>query len=56
MLCKANAVGLIGTYKAWLFAKPLVLTPLQQIHQNFGYKLVNGAIVANDWADLTDET
>jgi hypothetical protein len=51
----AAAAGLKGTFKAWL-ATSDVNTPKRLFTTGGagGYRLVGGATVANDWADLVD--
>ncbi len=52
---RATAAGLQGTYKAWL--SDATQSPSTRFNKlNVPYKLVNGTLVANNWADLTDGT
>lgn len=49
------AVPIGGTFKAWIsdsFGSPAT----QFTHSNGPYVLLNGTVIANDWADLTDGT
>ncbi len=55
--CQAAAVaaGLTGTFKAWL--SDATGSPSTRFVQSaLPYKLVDGTVIANDWADLTDGT
>lgn len=49
----AQAENLGGTWKAWISDSK---TPASSrlIHSNYKYVLLNGAVVANNWQDLTD--
>lgn len=52
---EADGAGLVGTYKAWLSdstGSPDTLFA----RSSDPYQLVDGTLVANDWADLTDGT
>jgi hypothetical protein len=56
-ICAAHATsaGLSGTFKAWL--SDSTSSPLSSFTQSTDpYVLVDGTVVANDWADLTDGT
>jgi len=54
---RAVAAKLAGTYKAWLSADDLESSPSKRfIHSTVPYRLLDGSVVANDWADLTDGT
>lgn len=50
---RANAVNLGGTWRAWLSDNS---TPVSWrfIHSFLPYKLLDGTLIANNWADLTD--
>jgi len=49
----ANNAGLYGTYKAWL--SDSLDSPATRFNKQGGpYRLRNGAIIANDWDELTD--
>ena len=49
----AEAAGLPGTYKAWL--SDATSAPISRFVPSTGpYRLVNGATIAANWADLTD--
>lgn len=55
LLCnfEAAVAGLPGTYKAWL--SDGVNSPATRFtRQDATYQLVDGTIIANDWADLVD--
>ncbi len=55
--CQARAVaaGLRGTYKAWL--SDANASPATRFAQSAApYKLVDGTVVANNWADLIDNS
>jgi len=53
---RAAAAGLPGTYKAWI-ADGLGNSPaLKWTHYNSPYVRVDGAVIANNWVDLTDGT
>ncbi|MCA9690759.1 MAG: hypothetical protein KC636_14220 [Myxococcales bacterium] len=50
---EADAANLGGTYLAWM--SDSATSPTQRFTQaNIPYRLINGDLVANDWADLTD--
>lgn len=52
---RANTANLGGTWKAWL--SDGTTSAASRLTYNSGpYKLLNGVVVANDWADLTDGT
>jgi hypothetical protein len=54
---RADAVKLAGTYKAWLSGSALSSSPsVRFTHAAVPYVLLDGSVVANDWADLTDGT
>jgi hypothetical protein len=49
----ATAAGLKGTYRAWL--SDSTASPSTRFSKSKGpYKLVDGTVVATNWADLTD--
>ncbi len=50
----ADTYGLEGTYKAWL--SDISHSPDDRFTKDGSFKLVDGTVVANDWADLTDGT
>ena len=52
---RADAAGLGGTWKAWL-SDNSISAASRLIHSTVPYKLLNGATIANDWADLTDNS
>jgi hypothetical protein len=50
---EADNNGLIGTFKAWL--SDATSSPSNRFSPGAGaYKLIDGTVVANSWADLTD--
>ena len=49
----ANGSGLVGTYKAWL-SSSTTSAASRLSHGVLPYVRLDGAIVANDWADLID--
>jgi len=52
---RATAAGLPGTYKAWLSAGTVSTGPASRfIKASIPYALVDGTVIANNWADLTD--
>ncbi len=52
---RAAAAGLSGTYKAWLSAGTVSTGPASRFTKSsIPYALVDGTIIANNWADLTD--
>jgi hypothetical protein len=51
----AQAAGLPGTYKAWL-SDHVTSAASRLSHSTAPYKLTDGTVIANDWADLTDGT
>jgi hypothetical protein len=54
---RADAVKLAGTYKAWLSGAELSSSPsVRFTHPDVPYVLVDGSVVADNWADLTDGT
>lgn len=51
----ATNAGLAGTYKAWISDD--TYSPLNDFTQASGkYKMVDGTVIANNWADLVDGT
>lgn len=50
---RANAANLEGIWKAWL-SDSTTSAASRLAHSSSPYKLLNGQIVANNWADLTD--
>ncbi len=53
---RADAAGLGGSWMCWL-SKPGGPTPASRFnHFNGPYRLLDGTLVANNWADLTDGT
>ncbi len=48
----ANAASLPGTYKAWI--SDSTGSPSTRFTRGGPYQLVDGTLIANDWADLTD--
>jgi hypothetical protein len=50
---EAQAAGLPGSYKAWL-SDSTASPSTRFIQSSFPYSLVNGAIIADDWAALVD--
>ena len=52
---RANAVGLSGTYKAWL-SDSTSSASARFIHSTSPYQLLDGTIIATGWTDLTDGT
>jgi len=54
---EAQAIGLIGDYKAWIGNGTVGSGPATRFEQSpVPYVLVNGTKVADDWSDLTDGT
>ncbi len=55
---RANAAGLSGTFKAWLSGSSYASSPASRFTRSTSqpYVRTDGAVVANDWADLTDGT
>lgn len=55
---RASAAGLPGTYKAWLSGSTLASSPSVRFTKSttLPYVLVDGTVIANNWADLTDGT
>ena len=54
---RALAVNLLGTYKAWISGNELASSPSARFtHSTVPYRLLDGSVVADDWADLTDGT
>ncbi len=52
---RADAAGLSGVYKAWLSAATVNTSPSARfVKANVPYVLVNGTVIANNWADLTN--
>ncbi len=52
---RAQAAGLSGTYKAWLSTSGANGSPATRFARaTVPYRLVNGALIANDWSDLVD--
>ena len=51
----ASAAGLIGVYQAWLCVNG-VAPATRSVHANVPYRRTDGALIANNWADLTDGT
>lgn len=50
---RANAAGLSGSFKAWL--SNATESPSNRFtHSNGVYKMLNGTVIANNWADLVD--
>jgi hypothetical protein len=49
----ADARSLGGTWKAWL-SDATASASMRLSHANVPYRLLDGTLVANDWADLTD--
>jgi len=50
----ASAAGLLGTYKAWI-ATSAANDPESTFTQStYDYQLLDGTVIANGWADLTD--
>lgn len=56
-ICQTSAsqAGLSGTFKAWL-SDSSASAASRLIHHTTPYGLVDGTVVALNWADLTDET
>ena len=52
---RANTVSLGGSWKAWLSSSSISAAS-RLIHSSLPYRLVNGPIIAQNWADLTDGT
>jgi len=52
---RANAVNLGGTWKAWL-SDDTISAGFRLLHNQSPYKLLNQAIIADNWTDLTDGT
>jgi cysteine-rich repeat protein len=57
-LCQSSAdsQSLGGTWKAWISSNTEGPSSTFATNNNGPYKLLNGTIVANNWADLTDGT
>lgn len=53
---RANAVNLGGTWKAWITDYSNVDAASRLNHSTVPYQLLNGTVIANNWADLTDQT
>ena len=55
-LCQgwAEGCGLPGTYKAWLSSS--TASPSTRFNKDGEFRRVDGVLVAEDWADLTDGT
>ncbi len=55
---RANAAGLSGTFKAWISGGSYSSSPASRFTRSttLPYVRVDGAVVANDWNDLTDGT
>ena len=55
---RANEAGLPGTYKAWLSGASYSSSPASRFTRSTSlpYVRTDGAVVADDWADLTDGT
>lgn len=52
---RANSVGLGGIWKAWISGSKWQDEAGRRFeHLTTPYKLINGTIIANNWADLTD--
>lgn len=53
--CRALAIAasLGGTWKAWLSTNSISAAS-RLVHETSPYKLVNGIVIADNWADLTD--
>ena len=52
---RADAVGLPGTYMAWLSVNSIPASPSTRFYKSLGpYTLVDGTILADDWDDLID--
>lgn len=51
----AVAAGLPGTYKAWL-SDPVASPSTRFAQATIPYRLVDGTLIANNWADLIDGT
>ncbi len=49
----AGAADLPGTFKAWL-STTTASAASRLTHSSHPYRLVDGTVLANDWADLTD--
>lgn len=54
-MAAANSANLGGTFKAWL-SSSTVSASARLTHASVPYKLLNGTVVASNWADLTDGT
>lgn len=52
---RANAANLGGTWKAWL-SDSTTSASSRLVHSSNPYKLLDGRVVANNWADLTGGT
>ncbi|MEO2169675.1 MAG: serine hydrolase domain-containing protein, partial [bacterium] len=52
---KADGAGLVGTFRAWLSRDGLTASD-RLLHANVPYVRTDGVQVADNWADLTDET
>ena len=51
----ASAAGLSGTFRAWLSAGTYASSPASRFNKStIPYVLVDGTVIANNWADLTD--
>ena len=55
---RANAAGLSGTFKAWISGGSYSSSPASRFTRStvLPYVRIDGAVVANDWNDLTDGT
>lgn len=55
---RANAAGLTGTFKAWISGSSYSSSPASRFTKSTTqpYVRIDGAVVANDWLDLTDGT
>jgi hypothetical protein len=55
-ICQQEAIenSLPGTYRAWISDSSGETPTSRLVHSTGPYVLVNGTVVANDWADLTD--
>jgi hypothetical protein len=53
----ANGAGLPGTFRAWISAGTYASSPASRFAKaSVPYVLVDGTVIANNWADLTDGT
>lgn len=52
---RADAVGLGGTWKAWLSSQT-VSAASRLTHSSDSYQLLDGTVIAGSWSDLTDGT